>query len=200
MKSVQVSRGSVRLNALLLAVFGQSVVTAMTNNSNFLNPYPVLGLLQTALGILNAAIAAQHPGNKLSTEAVKAAKMEVNRILKALAAYVEFESNTDVLKAMSSGFNLVQGANHSGGNIFSATQGVLSGTVDLSSPAIGGAYAWEFTLDPIIAANWQSATTTILASYTITGLTPGLKYWFRVAAITNEGQQPFCDPIMVHVI
>jgi hypothetical protein len=200
MKIVQVSLGFKRLSAALLAIFCQSILTAMTNNSNFTNPYPVLGLLQTALTTLNAAIAAQHPGNKLSTEAVTTAKREVNRILEALAGYVQFESNTDVMKALSSGFNLKQAISYTGGNVFTATQGAASGSVDLGSPAIGGAYNWEFTPDPLVAGNWQSAATTILTSYTVTGLTPGLKYWFRVAPVTSQGQQAFSDPIMVHVI
>jgi hypothetical protein len=176
-----------------------NLLTSMTNNTHFSSPFPPLSDLQTAIDELNAANAASQSGVSGSGTAVNAAKRKLNRVLKAMAAYVEYVSDDDETVAVTSGFNFKQ-PTHSTPNVFMATQGVQSGTVDLSSPGIGGAYAWEYTLDPIGTSAWLPAATTILANYTVTGLTPGLKYWFRVAAITNEGQQPFGNPIMVHVI
>ncbi len=83
---------------------------------------------------------------------------------------------------------------------FSAVQGLQSGSVDVSSPSGGAAYIWEYTADPIVENNWLIAATTTQSGFTINGLTPGLKYWFRVALVTSAGQQPFCNPVMVHVV
>lgn len=199
MKLVKISLTFKKLSAALLAVFGQSVLTAITNNVFFPNPYPVITLLQSALTTLVNTIANQHPGDPASTSAVMDAKRELNRILSALAAHVQFESNTDVTKALTSGFSLskVRGAAIS---IFTAEQGVQSGSVDVSSPGGGKSYIWGYTPEPIVAANWLVAATTTQSSFTINGLTPGTKYWFRVALITPAGQQPACNPIMVHVV
>jgi len=199
MITVLISRGFIKLKSVFLALFGQSVLTSMTNNTNFPTPFPPLSDLQTAINGLNDANAASQSGISGSGTAVNAAKRKLSRVLKAMAAYVEYVSDDDETVAITSGFNFKQPA-HSTPNVFTATQGVQSGTVDLGSPAIGGAYVWELTPDPIGISAWSSAGTTILANLTVTGLTPGTKYWFRVAAITNEGQQPFGNPIMVHVI
>lgn len=199
MKEVKISLSFKKLSVALAAVFGQSILTAITNNAYFPSPYPVLALLQTAVTNLNNAIAAQHPGDKSSTAAVVAAKRELNRVLKGLACYVEFESNTDETKALSSGFSLKQ-AVHAVASAFAATQGLQSGSADVSSPAGGNSYIWGYTTDPIVAANWLIAATTSQASFTINGLTPGTKYWFRVALITPAGQQPWSNPAMVHVV
>src|ERR1035437_301698 len=128
MKKVKISLSFKRLSAALLAVFGQSIITAITNNASFNNPYPVLPLLQTAVTNLVNAIAAQHPGDKASTSAVNDAKIELNRVLKALASYVEFESNNDQTMALSSGFS-ISGVRQAASSIFSAVQGLQSGSV-----------------------------------------------------------------------
>ncbi len=199
MKTVRISLNFKSVSAALLAIFAQSVISAITNNAFFINPYPVLGILQTAVNNLVSALAAQHPGDKASSEVVKLAKHELNRVLTALAAYVVFESNTDTAKALSSGFSLV-GPRQAPSNVFNAVQGLQSGSVDVSSPAGGNSYIWGYTTDPIVEASWLVAATTSQASFTINGLTPGVKYWFRVALVTPAGQRPWCNPVMVHVV
>lgn len=123
MKSVKIALNFKFLNAALAAVFGQSILTAMTNNVYFTNPFPTLSFLQTAITNLIGVIAAQHPGDKASTAAVKAAKYELNRVLKPLAAYVEYISNTDETIALASGFSLKR-VTHVRLGAFIAVQGV----------------------------------------------------------------------------
>jgi hypothetical protein len=199
MKTIRISLSFKRLSATLIAVFGQSILTAITNNVYFTNPYPALTILQTAVTNLVNAVAAQHAGDKASTAAVTAAKRELYRVLKMLAAFVEYESNTDEAKALSSGFSLVAVAQASI-NAFAAVQGLQSGSADVSSPGGGSSYIWQYTTDPIGSAIWLGAATTSQASFTIHGLTPGTKYWFRVALISPAGQQPWSNPAMVHVV
>jgi hypothetical protein len=157
--------------------------------------------LQVAILALSNAVDAQIPGFTASTAAVKEAERQLNRILTALAAYVVYESDADQVKALTSGFSIKQPA-QAHANTFTATQGLQSGSADLSSPAIpgGGAFIFEHTADPLSTPNWVTDATTVYASYTVTGLNPGTKYWFRVAQVTTAGQQPFGAPIMVHVV
>jgi chitodextrinase len=43
-------------------------------------------------------------------------------------------------------------------------------------------------------ADWKFATTSTRSSATVTGLTPGTRYWFRVAATAPAGQSPWSSP------
>ena len=199
MKTERILLSYTRLSAVLLAVFAQSILTAMAAAvATFPTPFPVLSLLSTALQTLKDAMLL--PPSKQTTADISAAKKEIWRILKPLAAYVEFICNNDQGKLLSSGFSLVKPRVPSP-NVFAAAQGLQSGSVDVDSPAIGGAYGWQYTTDPLTANSvWLLAATTTVTSYTINGLTPGVKYWFRVVVITSAGDQPASDPIMVHVI
>jgi len=199
MKTVKISLSFKLLSPALLVVFAPTILACFTGNVNFPNPYPVLNLLQTAITNLSNAIAAQHPGDKASTSAVKDAKRQLNRVLKALAGYVEFETGTDQTKALTSGFSLAK-VRTAIVSAFTVVQGEQSGSVDASSPAGGTSYLWGYTTDPIVDANWLTAGITTQSSFTINGLTPGVKYWFRVALITPAGQQSWSTPIMVHVV
>jgi hypothetical protein len=201
MKNLVIQLKFKQLSPANLSVFAKTILLAMTGNANFPNPYPVLNLLQAAILALSTAVDAQVKGVKATTQAVKKAQRDLNRLLTALAAYVVYESDTDEVMALSSGFSL-QGPSVPQSNTFTATQGVLSGTVDLNSPGIagGGAFIYGHTADPLSTPNWIVDATTVYASYTVTGLTPGTKYWFHVALVTSLGQQSFGDPVMVHVV
>ncbi len=199
MKLVRISLAFKRLSAVLLAVFGQAVYTAVNGNTSFPAPYPALLLLQNAVNDLISKIALQQPGNKASTSAVKDAVVELNRILKALAGYVEFESNRNQTMALTSGFSILLGR-MAKATVFTALQGLQSGSVDVNSPVGGKSYIWGYTTDPVGSTAWLVAATTTQAYYTINGLAPGTKYWFRVALVTPDGQQDWSTPIMVHVV
>ena len=201
MKNLVILLSFKKLSPANLGVFAKAILLAMTGNANFPNPYPALNLLQAAILALSNAVDAQIHGVPATTAAVTKAKRDLNRLLTALAAYVVYESDDDDVKALTSGFSL-QGPPQAQSNTFTATQGVQSGTVDVDSPAIpgGGAFIFEHTADPLSTPNWIVDATTVYSSYTVTGLNPGTKYWFRVALVTTEGQQPFGDPIMVHVV
>lgn len=62
------------------------------------------------------------------------------------------------------------------------------------------AYVWEIINDPISTGTWQNCGITVNTKTTITSLTVGNKYWFRVKAITSKGEQPYTAPHMVHVV
>ncbi len=199
MIEVKISLAFKKLSAALSAVFGQSILTAITGNSNFLNPFPVITDLQTAVTDLKNAIALFHPGDKASGEAVKAAKRKLNPVLKALAGYVEYISDTKVTIALSSGFSIVP-ARQGRAKGFTAVQGLQSGSVEVRTLSGANSYVWQYYAEPLSNADWHQAAVTTRAAYTINGLNPGTKYWFRVAAITKNGQQPWGNPVMVHVV
>ena len=48
--------------------------------------------------------------------------------------------------------------------------------------------------DPISPTSWQQASVVTKSKTTVSGLTSGTKYWFRVAAVGTAGQGPWSDP------
>lgn len=180
--------------------FGNNIQTGMNNNPNFPNTFSFTNILQQALNDLNVALANAHPGDAASTSAMHDKEYELERTLRFLAAYVEYQSHDDPTKALSSGFSLKK-AKGSVASVFSATCGVSHGSADLSLIAVkGAAYLCQYCLDPITESGWTGNKITNHASCSYTGLTPVTKYWFRVAVIINDQQQPFCDPVMLVVL
>lgn len=181
-----------------LKLHGQHIHNSLLGNIHFSNPSPTLAQLQSVISNLNNAINNQRPGDKASTSAVQAVMSELKRYLKALAAYVQFTANNDVTIALTSGFSLKQSYVRTAQS-FNAKQGNLSGTVKLETQAGNRvAYIWEMSPDPIDV--WQIVDITVNSKIVIKDLTPGKKYWFRVAIVNKKGQQPYSEVHMVHVV
>ena len=190
-----------KLSAAQMVVFANHILSAMTGNANFTTPFPALSLLITAINNLNTALSVQQKGNKLSTENVKKARYQLQRVLKAMAAYVEFTSNDVVSVALSSGFSLSSHTANTKAPL-TAIHGIHSGEIDLRAKAAKGvgSYIFEYTQTPLNAASWVTAATTKQAKHTVAGLTPGIMYWFRVAQVTKAGQQPFSNAVNIMVL
>jgi hypothetical protein len=190
-----------RLSGSQLAVFAAHILLSMTGNANFITPFPTLVLLQTAINNLNAALNAQQKGNKLSTQKVKDARYQLQRLLRAMAAYVEFTSNDVVAVALSSGFST---STHTTGSRapLTAIHSMYSGQIDLRAKGVAGAgsYLFQFTQTPLNEASWTTATIIKQVKHSVPGLTPGVMYWFRVVAVTKDGQQPFSNAVNIMVL
>jgi predicted phage tail protein len=77
-----------------------------------------------------------------------------------------------------------------------ASAGDHDGEVDLSWDRLAGAksYVVEKSVDPPTATGWSHTAVSTKSSFTVTGLTSGTRYWFRVAAINANGQSGWSDP------
>lgn len=169
-----------------------STVSAFTSLNVFITQ------LQSSINALDAANTAQKSGDKSTTSAVKEATAELKRILRKLAADVEFISADNETVALSSGFGVKKQPVKSARS-FKAVQGEVSGTVNLELNSFGrAAYQWEMSEESAGVFNFVSVT--LQSKTTITGLTPGTKYWFRVAVITAKAKLEYTDPYMVHVV
>ena len=183
-----------------IAGFGTQIDTAMTGNANFTSIYPGLAILSSAITTLNNAVTHQVKGNKATTQAVKDAEYQLKRVLKILAAYVEWICNDNVTVALSSGFS-VKHVTPKTVLPISAIHGLMIGEVDLKCKATPNAsYIFQYTTTPLNAASWVTAATLKQVKHTVPGLTPGVMYWFRVAVVTKAGQQPFSIPVNLMVV
>jgi hypothetical protein len=198
MKTVKVIAYPIGLSDADLAIFSQSIYSYINGNINFGSLGAWLTQLSVANTKLNNALLAQKPGDKTSTSLLHAAAIEAKRILRALAANVEFISNNDEVIALSSGYSLKKPSLRDA-KTFNAKQGIITGSVDLEINSYGtAAYMWEMSADPI--STWSQIEITVKSKTTVTGLVAGTKYWFRVAVITSKGKNDYTDPHMVHVI
>lgn len=179
-------------------VLASTIETGLMGNAALSNSATTfLPFLASGRAALHNAIHAAHP----DTVVIKDAQNYVIKVLIAIKGSVELECNNNDMVATSSGFGLKQ-ITASKPKVFNATQGLLTGTVDLVAPYAGthAAYVWEMVSDPINQNTWSQLKITNNTSYLVTGLTAGNKYWFRVKAIVRDDEQPYTDPHQVHVV
>lgn len=199
MNTSEVALNTSGLNASEIAVKGNTVYTNLNGNTNFTSCVPYLPILLGEVAVLEGAITiAKDEGTKAETSAERAATKKVKRTLKVIAALVNYEANGDETKLLTSGFDL-KVITPPSPKTFNAKQGKVSGTVDLEvKSARNSAYMWEMSTDPIGA--WTQIEVTVKSKTTVVGLTPGTKYWFRVALITGSGKNNYSDPHFVMVV
>jgi hypothetical protein len=200
MKTVKVAMNLNQLSPLQKTAFADVVFKSMTGNTHFISPYPALSALNTANINLKAAITAAGLGTLQGVTDVHAKEIELMRVLRGIAGYVEFESNNSESIALTSGFDVKQPAARLA-KTYNATQGLQSGTVVVETKyESNSSYIWEMCPDPIADLNWKQVAVTMQSKYTVIGLTPATKYWFRVAIVNKDGQQPYSDPHFVLVV
>ena len=198
MTTARVALGYKGLNATELTNYTDTIYTSINGNTNFTALAGFIPLLFTANGKLKTAITNLKPGDKVTTSTLHDTEREVRRLLRVIAAIVEFESNGNETLILSSGYSLRAITLPSTKN-FNAKQGVLSGTVDLEINSYGSAaYVWEISPDPI--GTWSPIALTTVSKTTVSALTPGVKYWFRVSITKGTTKLATSDPYMVHVV
>jgi hypothetical protein len=198
MKNVKVIAYPQDINDNDLSIYSQGIYDKCSSNPAFASLTTNLTNLNTRTNILNTALRAQKKGDASSTSNLRAASDEVKRELKLLASNVEYISKNDEALALSSGFS-IQKPNVRDAKTFNAKQGKNTGTVDLEINSYGkAAYVWEMSPDPI--GQWTKMDMTLVSKTTITCLTPGVKYWFRVTITTNKRKYDPTDPHFVLVV
>jgi hypothetical protein len=185
-----------------LLSLAQQITGAMQGNPNFTTPNPPLTTVADATKALRTA-----------SEEVNAARMEsrnktviqnqredqLQGLLRQLASYVDNISNGDEALITSAGMQ-VQAASSGRGELtvptaFNATSGDSEGEIDLSWNPVQHAqsYVIESSLDAPPAAKWEHRLATTKSKATLSNLTSGTRYWFRVAAIGSQGQGGWSD-------
>lgn len=179
----------------------RQMVTAMTGNAAFPTPNPTLAHVTASIDAAEADYAnaqaakqAAITGTAVSHDSIAVMVAELQK----LASHVQSVAS-DEQTVLSAGM-FVAGA---GGPLMqatppgavAATQGDHDGTMDIHYDGQKArSYVIEISLDPPTATSWTHAAVSTKSSVTITGLTSGTRYWFRVAAVTSSGQSAWSDP------
>lgn len=79
----------------------------------------------------------------------------------------------------------------------SATSGDNNGEIDLIWEPVFGAktYVIQRSTRSAEPGRWTQEDIITKSSYTISKLRSGQKYWFRVAAVSSNGQGPWSEPV-----
>jgi hypothetical protein len=179
-------------------------MTSLTGNADFPTPSPTLVAITAAIDDLEAAAATvQATKQQLKTEVSKQNDKEdaFDAALNQLVGYVQSVAGDDEALIHSAGMDTRAAGGQSTSTpalppALSATAGDHDGEIDLTWDTVPKAksYIIEKTTDPNAATSWQHAGVSTKSSTTIEGLTPGTRYWFRVAAVGAAGQSGWSDP------
>ena len=124
-----------------------------------------------------------------------------DRLFAQLAAYVQSVAGDNEKLIKSAGMDTraatVPSSNKPSPPIsLNITNGDADGEIDLTWDPVAGAksYVIEKSVDPVTATSWQHSSVSTKSSATVSGLTSGTRYWFRVAAVSTGGQSGWSDP------
>jgi len=162
----------------------------MTDNPYFPSPVPALWVLSKVVTDLENAEAAALTRAK-GTAAIRNEKRTmVGSLLQQLRGYVQVTADCDPENAASiieSAGMTVKKPAAMPPRVFSAKPGPLSGEVRIIAPTAGhrASYDWEYSIDS--GVNWLTMQSTLQASTTLVGLTPGTSVMFKYRSVTSKG-------------
>jgi len=180
----------------------QQIVAALTGNSNFTTPHPTLAEVTAAASALetasNAAQAARLEARR-RTAARGVKEDDLTQLITQLGGYVESVAGGDEAMIMSAGLEMRSAAAADSSaptapETLTATTGNHEGEIELSWDAVRNArsYVVERTTDPQTGP-WTQAGVSPRSSLIVEGLDSGKRYYFRVAAVTLNGQSPWSN-------
>lgn len=167
-------------------------------------PNPSLAELEAAAKTLDAELLAREALAKEAqamTVRIRTQSDKLKELLKAEAAYVEIVAEGDEEKILQSGFEVAGSTNTPVGPMpkvegLSATQGDAEGEIDLHWTAIRrGLRSYEIESAPEASGPWTHLKGAAKSSTTLTGLTSGKRYWFRVKALGSSGTGAPSEPV-----
>lgn len=177
-------------------VRAQQIVASITNNSTFQTPHPPLAQITAtieAVQTIMVAVQSLRQAARAKTAEQNELEATLNKLMSQLAAYIESITGGDEKLILQSGFSVRAAA--AAGDIdaptgLSATEGDHDGEIDLHWDRVSRArsYVIERSADPPTDSSWTHEKVVTGSSATISGLTRGTKYWFRVAAVGPDGQ------------
>ena len=181
----------------------QQIVTALTGNASFPTPSPALAAVTGSIDGLNKSYAeaqAARQEAKAKTSQQNKDEDSLDQIISQLAAYVESVAGDDETLIQSAGMDTKSASAPSAlpglPPALSATAGDQGGEIDLAWDTVDNArsYVIEQSADPPTATSWAHAGVATKSRATMSHLTSGTRYWFRVAAVGTAGQGGWSDP------
>ncbi|MGA9774056.1 MAG: fibronectin type III domain-containing protein [Blastocatellia bacterium] len=186
-------------------VKARQIISSLMGNPDFTTPHPPLTQITASADALDVAFADVQTAkqNVLTKNSIlRESSDTLDGQLRQLAAYIESVSGDDESKILSAGVGVKNVVTSGIGTPLtapaglSAAEGDHDGEIDLNWDKVKNAksYVIERSSDPPTATSWVHETVSLKSSTTISGLTSGTRYWFRVAAVVTVGQTGWSDP------
>ena len=198
-----------------LLLKANTIVSAMTDNPNFPEPWPPqVPLLATVReAVISFQTAVQNALTRDTTKIIIRAteKKHLQALLQQLVPYVEMIANGDINILLSSGFDLCRENTHTGSTRvsldaptdFYVKRGTKEGELIAHVAKLQGASSYELQLaegDPTVEENWhQYDIFTQSSKMVISGLTPGHRVSVRVRGINAAGAGAWSDIVTLIV-
>jgi len=188
-----------------LDTYAQEKDDKLTDNPNYPLPFPEKVAMVEALSAYRTSQGQADDGNSIDTETKNFRKEVLENSLITLAFRCAAIANGDVLMFLSSGFQVRKAAARHAkpDRVQNATalDSVADGSIALVWDALPDArcFVVEMTENSNNASSWIAVLAgrggaSTKSETLITGLTPGKRYWFRVAGINAGGLGDFSDP------
>lgn len=184
----------------------QIIAALESNATEFKNPSPPLASVTAATNELETAATETQEARQLAktkTSAQNQKEDTLDKLMSQLSGYVESVAGDNEELVRRAGMDTRAPAGSSSAlpvapPALSATRGDHEGEIDCSWDTVSGArsYVIEISPDPPAATSWKHAAVSTKSRGTISSLTPGTRYWFRVAAVGTAGQSGWSDPAM----
>ena len=198
-----------------LLLKANTIVSAMTDNPNFPEPWPpqvpLLAIIREAVVRFQTAV--QDALTRDTTKIIirEAEKKRLQGLLQQLVPYVEMIAQGDINVLLSSGFDLCRENTHTGSTRvsldaptdFHVKRSTKEGELIAHVAKLHGASSYELQLaegDPTVEENWhQNDIFTQSSKMVISGLTPGHRVSVRVRGINAAGAGAWSDIVTLIV-
>jgi hypothetical protein len=184
-----------------LATETVKIQTAITGNTEFPDTTPSAADYATAVSAYTAQLGKASSTRDVNAVAAKnARRRELIASTVTLGTSCSLIANGNLEMLLSTALPLRRKAQPvvlAKPSNFRCTNGINPGELDLKVDTMDGVASFSFTYTeypPAETAVWTTVTSS-KSSCTLTGLTPGKKYWIRVAAIGTKGQMVWGETI-----
>lgn len=181
----------------------RQIAIALTNNPTFPNSQAIVALITGAADELEAAYTDAQTTRQLAVTKTSIQHDKTDLlvgILRQAAAYIESVAGDDESKLLSAGVGIktTTPAASSGDTPapinLHATAGDHEGEIDLAWDRVQGAKSYVLERSPDSPTLWAQEAIVTRSSATVSGLSSGTHYWFRVSAVSSAGQSGWSDP------
>ena len=199
MKKVKAVLTFLRFSILKQIGFFRYAIEKLTNNPTFPTPDVPLADATLAVNKLEEAYNASRDGSHEAVALTRQLEKEAQEIFRKLADYVNRIADGDESKILSSGFEVSKEPAPRQKVELTVIEGEKPGVFILRRQAVKGArsYVWQYSIGDVPATEgaWINLGVSTQATYEADGLTSGVRYWFRVAAVTAEGTGAFSSVV-----
>jgi len=179
----------------------QNIFQLISTEKSFTPPFAGMAAFEACIKTYSEVLAVSMNGDRLIIAKKNAARTALEKMLKKVAGYVTMIAGDDTTLISLSGFDVRKPREPrpavSAPENIQVKSGDNDGELLVSVNAVSDVktYHFEHTADPLTeSSTWTTALET-RSSHLFTGLKPGQKYWFRVAAVGLRGIKVYSNEV-----